>query len=46
MQKDVHVQCGRHICSGAHTNNVKCKYTSDTVDGIEFIGGVYTDIAV
>ena len=32
---DIHVEFGRHICSGAYVNNVKCIYTSDcghTVD--------------
>ena len=24
MQWDIYVQCGRHICSGAYANNVKC----------------------
>ena len=26
MLKDIHVQCGRHICSGAYVNNLECMY--------------------
>ena len=40
MQWDIHMQCGRHICSGAYVINVKCMYTSacgDFIDYIEFI---------
>ena len=40
MQWDKYVQCGRHICSGAYANNVKCMYTSapgHIVDCSEFI---------
>ena len=47
MQCDIYVQCGRHICSGAYTNDVKCMYTSAagyTVHCSEFIEGIYTDI--
>ena len=28
VQWSIYVQCGRHISSGAYTNNVKCLYTS------------------
>ena len=40
MQWDIHVQCGRHICSWANANNVNCMFMSipgHTGDGAEFI---------
>ena len=40
MQWDNYVQYGRHICSWAYVNNVKCMYTSapgNTVDSSEFV---------
>ena len=43
------MQCGGHICSEAYVNNVKWMYTrapGHIIDGIEFIWGIYTDIAV
>ena len=45
----IHVLCGMHTCSGAHSNNVKYMFTrvSDhIVDCSGFIGGIYTDIEV
>ena len=36
------MQCGRHICPGAFTNNVKYMYSSvpgHTLDCTELIGG-------
>ena len=44
---DMCVQCGRHICSGAYANNVKCMCSSvhgHVVDCGEVIQGFYTDI--
>ena len=49
VQWDIHMQCGRHICSEAYVNNVKCMYTSacaDIVDCTEFIWGICTDMVV
>ena len=40
VQWDIHMQYGRHICSGAYVNNLKCMYSSafgDILDCIEFI---------
>ena len=28
VQWCIYAQCGRHVCSGAYVNNVKCTYTS------------------
>ena len=28
VQRDIYVQCGRHICSGPYASNVKSIYTS------------------
>ena len=49
VQWDIHVESGRHICSGAYVSNVKCMHTSgpcNIVDYTEFIWGTYTDIFV
>ena len=38
--RNIYVHCGRCICSGAISNNVKCMYTSVSghiVDSFEFI---------
>ena len=31
VQWDIYMQCGRHICSGAYANNVKCMHTSAVI---------------
>ena len=44
VQWDIHMQFGRHICSGAYVNNVKCMYASaygDIVYCIEFYEHIY-----
>ena len=46
---NIHVQCGRYICSGAYASNVECMYASASghiFDFSEFISGIYTDIVV
>ena len=47
MWWDIHFAYGRHICSGAYANNVKCRYAS--VSGhiepsLELIWGICTDM--
>ena len=43
----LHVECGRHICSGTYASNVKCMYTSPPVHIVhfnQFISGIYVNI--
>ena len=35
MPWDIHVQCGKHIWSGAYVINVKCMYTNACVDIVD-----------
>ena len=47
VEWNMYEQCGRHICSGAYTNNMKCTYTrapGHIVDSSKCIGGIYIDI--
>ena len=41
--------CGKYICSGGYTNDVKCLYTSvpgHIVDCSGFVWDIYTNIVV
>ena len=49
VQWDIHLRCGRHICSGVYANNVKHMYSGVpdcTFDCNKFKWGKYADIVV
>ena len=49
LQWNKYVQCGRHVCSGAYANNVKCRLCSTyghIVDCSDFTWHLYIDIVV
>ena len=47
VQWGIHMQCGRHVYSGAYVSNMKCFYTNapgHIIDCIEFVRGICIDI--